>query len=393
LTGSRVSKTRGKGERREKERRTESPKDVPEKKVGVLINGRRRVTTVELEEEQYSDTDDLLVEEVDDHVRVAHVGPVAVNEQQPLEEAELAHCVVGGVDGLKTFFTGDSDSDVCGLDHRDVVGAVADGEAHRTESFLDEANDEGFLKGRGTATDDGAAASGEFEEDLLGKRLLKGVAKGRTVNDETVASRTLTVVVADDVGNARDAGGGTVELEGAAEAARSAVGARAAVFCVGRLVFELGGESFSVEETLESTSKLSVGGVGLAVLASLDDDEVHVAREEVASLGDGDSGLKLVPCSDPNLEERGRKRQHPLEEGGKAKKGRRTLIPALFKSAIASGTPSWSLSSIAVAPRRIKSRSRRSATASIPSSRPSMRIVASWKSRSQSSYCSSSRGL
>lgn len=224
---------------------------------------------------------------------------MAVHEQQPLEEAELAHRVVARVDRLKSFFSCDADADIGGLDHRDVVGAVTDSEAHGSETVLDKADDEGLLERRGTAADDGAAPSRELEEDLLGVLLLEGVAEGGTVNDETVATGALTIVVADDVRDARDAGCGAVELEGTTEAARPASGG--AVRRVGRLMFELLGESFGVEEALESTAELVVGRVGLAVLAALDDDEVHVAREEVARLGDGDGGLELVTGGNPDL--------------------------------------------------------------------------------------------
>jgi len=188
---------------RETSKLAECPENVPEEQVGIFVNGSSRVGAVELEPEENSDTDDLLVEEIDDHVRVAEVGPVAVNEEQTFEEAELTHRVIRGIDGLKSFFSGYSYSDIGCLNHRDVVRSISDRETHRTETILDETNDESFLKRRGTAADDSFAASCEFEEEIFGVKFTESVTKGGSIDNESVTSRSLSVIISDNVRDSR----------------------------------------------------------------------------------------------------------------------------------------------------------------------------------------------
>mmetsp|Transcript_69932 Transcript_69932/g.221563 ORF Transcript_69932/g.221563 Transcript_69932/m.221563 type:complete len:340 (-) Transcript_69932:1692-2711(-) len=66
-----------------------------------------------------------------------------------------------------------------------------------------------------------------------------------------------------------------------------------------------------------------------------------------------------------------------------------TLMPAPKRSAMASGTPSCSLSSTAVAPRRTRSRSRASAASASISSRPVRETCARWKPACQLANSSS----
>lgn len=67
---------------------------------------------------------------------VADVAPVAMHQQQPAEEGELAERVVRRHDRRATLAPADAAPDVRRLDHADVVGAVADGEGHSAHVLL-----------------------------------------------------------------------------------------------------------------------------------------------------------------------------------------------------------------------------------------------------------------
>jgi len=54
----------------------------------------------------------VLVEEILEELAHANVGPSAVDEQQPLQEAELSECIVTGHHSLHAFLTTDANSDV-----------------------------------------------------------------------------------------------------------------------------------------------------------------------------------------------------------------------------------------------------------------------------------------
>jgi len=69
-----------------------------------------------------------------------------MNEEELLEEAELADGDVGRPSGLQALVTRDTNADVRRLDHRDVVSAVADGEEDGLEVLLDELDDERLLQ-------------------------------------------------------------------------------------------------------------------------------------------------------------------------------------------------------------------------------------------------------
>jgi hypothetical protein len=56
-----------------------------------------------------------------------------MNQQQLPQVSELTDSDISASSGLETFDTSDTDADVCRLYHRDVVGAVADGEQDRGE--------------------------------------------------------------------------------------------------------------------------------------------------------------------------------------------------------------------------------------------------------------------
>ena len=117
---------------------------------------------------------EALVERAEQKLGVAHVRPVAVDEHEPLKEPELCDGVVacarrlqpflwpeaaasyqdpdprgcgpGGSRG-RTYAAGDADADVGGLDHGNVVGAVADGQGHLAQPMpVSSGGEAGFVR-------------------------------------------------------------------------------------------------------------------------------------------------------------------------------------------------------------------------------------------------------
>lgn len=89
---------------------------------------------------------------------------MTVYEEKSSEEPELRDGVIGRIDGLKTFFTRDTHSDVCGLNHADVVSTVTDSKGHDTEVVFDKSNNLRFLQWRDSATNDGGTLCGEMQQ-------------------------------------------------------------------------------------------------------------------------------------------------------------------------------------------------------------------------------------
>ena len=61
-----------------------------------------------------------------------------VDEQQAFQEPELCNRVVRRVDCLQTFLAGDADSNICRLDHTNVIRTIANCESHGIKTVLDE---------------------------------------------------------------------------------------------------------------------------------------------------------------------------------------------------------------------------------------------------------------
>lgn len=70
-----------------------------------------------------------------------------MNEEQFAEVLELGDRDVGRACGLKTFYAGDTNTDVGSLDHGNVICAVANGEEDSFEVAFYKLNDEGLLEG------------------------------------------------------------------------------------------------------------------------------------------------------------------------------------------------------------------------------------------------------
>lgn len=126
----------------------------------------------------------LDVELVQDQASLAEIVPVSVDEQEGLQEAELANGVIGGTGSLATFLAQDSDTDGGGLDHCHVIGAVADGERDRLGVFLDEQNDLGLLQWRHTAADHRLAQQRQLQE-VAADVGLEGVDESRAVDHQS----------------------------------------------------------------------------------------------------------------------------------------------------------------------------------------------------------------
>ena len=145
----------------------------------------RTPTTVDLIPPQHANTDDILVEEVDDpeesvsepipyeclpvdsHIPIPRIRPVTMHEQQTLEEAELRNRIVGRVDSLQALLAGDAHTNVCGLNHGHVVGAIADCKRHGVQPVLDHLDHERFLQRRDATADDAFALHGQAQEESL----------------------------------------------------------------------------------------------------------------------------------------------------------------------------------------------------------------------------------
>ena len=88
------------------------------------------------------DEEEVLVEEVEDEGGDARVVEVAVDEEGAAQELELGEGEVGGEGGAAALLAEDADAHVRLLDHRHVVGAVADRRCHWLRlARLDELDD------------------------------------------------------------------------------------------------------------------------------------------------------------------------------------------------------------------------------------------------------------
>ena len=77
-------------------------------------------------------------------------------QYQSCQESELSNGIVCTHDGLSTFFTSDTDTDVSLLNHSNVVGTVTNRQCHDLEAILDHANHGGFLGRRHTTAEHGS---------------------------------------------------------------------------------------------------------------------------------------------------------------------------------------------------------------------------------------------
>ena len=75
--------------------------------------------------------------------------------------------IVRRVDSLQTLFARNTDTDVRGLDHADVVRTVADRERHCADAILDELHDERLLERGHAAANDTLALHRKAQQKML----------------------------------------------------------------------------------------------------------------------------------------------------------------------------------------------------------------------------------
>ena len=112
------------------------------------------------------------------------VAPGTVHQKQLAEETELCYRHICAPRRLETFQTTDTHANVRCLDHRNIVGTVANSECDGLLLILlDHLHDEGFLQRRDTTADDGFAHNSQVKEQLL-HVLLESIGERLSVDDE-----------------------------------------------------------------------------------------------------------------------------------------------------------------------------------------------------------------
>lgn len=96
----------------------------------------------------------ILVEEVDDHLRDANVGPPAVNENESPETLELSEGEVSRLSGLHSFIAKYTAPYVSFLYHVDIIRAVANRECDLLKIRFDESHHESLLHRRDSTAHD-----------------------------------------------------------------------------------------------------------------------------------------------------------------------------------------------------------------------------------------------
>ncbi len=106
------------------------------------------------------------------------VAVAAVPDEELRQVVEGGDAEVGGEGGLAAFLADDADADVGGLDHGDVVAAVADAGDAFLGVCADEGCDIGFLSGGAAAGDNGGELDGEGDEGVavVGQEVREGGA-------------------------------------------------------------------------------------------------------------------------------------------------------------------------------------------------------------------------
>lgn len=111
-------------------------------------------------------------------LRRALVRVATVPQQELGEKAELVDGKVGSQRGLFALLADDPDSDVCSLNHGDVIASVADAADPFLGELSDEAGDVSFLSRRTTACHDDRELGGDLDKlaPVVSERQLKRLA-------------------------------------------------------------------------------------------------------------------------------------------------------------------------------------------------------------------------
>ncbi|KAJ2864202.1 hypothetical protein GGH94_003066 [Coemansia aciculifera] len=274
----------------------------------------------ELEPEERHGEDDVLVEEVEHHRRDAQVRPAAVHEQELLQEPELRDRVVGRHDGLQPLLAADANADVGLLDHADVVGAVADGQAQRAQAVLDEPHDQRLLQRRHAAAQHGLAPHRQVQQQRRQVRLQR-VLKRVPVDDQP--QRRLALQQRRGVGDVArahvvpHAAQPVPPLHAVRPAQRRRRRRRRRLLPAphqapprpgvpGRNPSHCAAPAAAVRQVAVEVAELPQRPLQLLARSrrglGLDDHELHVAVEQVAAVPDVDGRLRLVAREHPQLD-------------------------------------------------------------------------------------------
>eukprot|EP00162_Nutomonas_longa_P015390 comp22295_c0_seq1/m.53329 comp22295_c0_seq1/g.53329 ORF comp22295_c0_seq1/g.53329 comp22295_c0_seq1/m.53329 type:complete len:553 (+) comp22295_c0_seq1:926-2584(+) len=113
----------------------------------------------------------IFVKRIQDENCHALVRPAPVDQQQRRKEAELANRVVRGPHSLGAFLAFNTNAQMCRLDHRHIVRAVADRERDIVEIVLDKTHNERLLDRRHAAADHGLALERKLKHVPLALRV------------------------------------------------------------------------------------------------------------------------------------------------------------------------------------------------------------------------------
>ena len=89
-----------------------------------------------------------------------------MHQHQASQESELSDGEVRAHDSCATLNTGNTDTNMCLLDHSHVVGSITDRQGHDVEAVLHHADDSSLLRRRDTTTQHGSALLAEQQELL-----------------------------------------------------------------------------------------------------------------------------------------------------------------------------------------------------------------------------------
>eukprot|EP01137_Pigoraptor_chileana_P033307 Opistho-2@23993 len=110
---------------------------------------------------------DVLVKAEQNDFAQSRIRPRAMDEKKSLEEAKLRNRIVRRPRRLQSLLSTDPHSDMCSLNHTDVIGAVANSECDRPRVIAHQPHNLRLLQRRHATTNDGTARVCETQKVLL----------------------------------------------------------------------------------------------------------------------------------------------------------------------------------------------------------------------------------
>mmetsp|Transcript_12391 Transcript_12391/g.31084 ORF Transcript_12391/g.31084 Transcript_12391/m.31084 type:complete len:280 (-) Transcript_12391:236-1075(-) len=160
--------------------------EVVARLVGVVKQWLAREAVEEGEPEEREGKRNVLVDEIANHGADPVVAPSPVDEEKPLQEAKPREGIVGRQHGLLPLLAPDADTNVRGVDHGDIVGAVADRKGDLAgHVVLDQESYLSLLRGRDSTANDRFAPYSDVEKRWTNRRLHARPEAG-PVDDERV---------------------------------------------------------------------------------------------------------------------------------------------------------------------------------------------------------------